>query len=384
MGPTDSNLDDEHWQLSRPTSPRAGPSWANWEGFADFSLAPRSLRAKLSLSPENANWYERARACGVGEAHHLQCPPSLTAPTPTQKGKSLGKSFGKRVDVPNEHNLFVHAPMEIKEMIIQHIDPLDRIMLKFSCRKLYNTIPLASTFPFPKHSCGKARLFMRLFNSSLLPKFYQKEDLLGKSQMKIVLRNFSDLSHCSMCDTFWLVNSSVQCPFHYQMNTEPKDTLIELLRSKADIRTLMQHVSHSKVVSEEQYIKFMERRAASIPISYLRSLRFDFLKSWANQISEWEDSGLYDPEGKPSIWTLFCCNHCKNVLPSNTYFSKCDHCKCEMCGWTPIRVLRVEGDFDKQPRFIPLGHLRENTRMSDLRILRGPKITDSGLPDELK
>lgn len=370
-----------------PTTRTARPSWLReWKGFPDFSLEVKGLRGPANETDGKEDWCDDVAACDKMEAVQLQRSSSALSTPSHKETHSPAKALLKLIQnndtkgsALNANNTFLKTPMEIKLMIVEHLDPVDRIMMRFTCKGFYQTIPLPGTFPFPKHSCGKARLFMRLMNSSLRPKFYEKCKLLSKRQMKVILRSYIDLLHCDMCQNYWFTNCVIQCPFHYQMNTEPKHSLFQLIRDKADVHTLIQHMSISEVITQEGYIDFVEDTITSAPITSFRVFKFEFVKSWIHQINEWEDSGLYEGEkGKRQIWTLHCCNHCKNVLPSNSYSFKCNRCECEMCGWTPIHVLRVAGTRDGQPRFVPLGILRKGTKLKTLKMLRGPKLEDKG------
>lgn len=370
-----------------PTTPTSRPSWLrDWKGFSDFSLGGIDFRGLVNHTDEENARPEGSDATDAKKAVQPQHSSSTSFQKKLSMVKALESVFRKKGVKGVKGSGFktpstlLGMPMELRLIIVEHLDILDRLMLKFACRELYNTIPLGGQYPFRQHSCVKARMFMRLINSDLLPDFYQNDRLLNRPEIKYVLRNAPDLFlRCELCKCYWFPPSVIQCPFHYQMNTEPPLSFGKLIRYRADNYTLMQHMSISRVVTQEEYVDFVERASAAAPITNLRIFEFGFAKSWTETITMWEESGLYEgEEGKRQIWTLHCCNHCKFVLPSNSYGAKCNKCPCDMCGWTAIKILRVEGKRDGAPRFVPLGHLREGTRMKTLREIRGQKLVDMG------
>lgn len=384
--PASAQKDGASLKTTTPTT-----NWLrDWKGFPDFTLQFKGFRGSVDVSDGKKDCSDDIAACDTLEAAQLQRSPSVSSTSPHKGKRSPAEALLKLIQkndvkspVSNENNSFLNTPMEIKLMIMEHLDPLDHIMLRFTCKELYQNLPLDFRFPFPQHSCGKARLFMRLMNSSLLPDFFRRDRFLTKREIKATLRSFYDLLYCDMCQNYWFTNCVIQCPFHFQMNTEPKHTILQLIRSRVGFHALIQHMSISKVITQEGYIDFVERAIASAPITSFRVFQFQFVDSWAHQINEWEDSGLHKgEEGKRQIWTLHCCNHCKNVLPSNSYRFKCNYCRCEFCGWTAIHVLRVGGIRDGEPRFCPLGILREGTKKKTLKMLKGRKLKDKGPSNE--
>ena len=286
--------------------------------------------------------------------------------------KVLSKATKHKGPVAKEDNKFLNLPMDVMVKVLEHLDPIDRVMMKYSCKSLNTTVPSIGTYPLLSRTCGKTRMMVRLIDSNLLPTFRRGRELLTKPEIKAVLRNESQ---CEMCDNYWHTVSPIQCPFHYQLNAIPKTPLLEnirasLIKARPDsvVRHVFRRISVGRLVSQKGYHDFVERAVSKAPMSEFQTFDYYFVVTWAHQIAEWEDSGLYETiHGKRQIWTLHCCNHCMNVLPNNSYLLQCQYCDCAMCGWTPVEVLRVEGKNDGVPRFIPLGHLEKGADRKSLK-----------------
>ncbi|KAK2755504.1 hypothetical protein FQN54_006444 [Arachnomyces sp. PD_36] len=352
----------------------AAPNWfTDWKVLSDLVLNNGFVEA-LKGKPHEGNGVDST------DGSALTCVPNVSMALieshtlsqsliPCFKDEPKDESHDEE-PVSNNDNRLLNLPLELKLMIMEHLDPIDRIMLKFASRLLYVSLP---TLPLPlgRYSCGKARMFLRLMESSLLPRFYELGELMDKDQIKEILRHHVLYSACELCRRYWVVSSPVQCPFHYQMNTETETSAFALSKLNAGIRAIMPRCFTPEPVTQEEFIKFVERSTTSSSLRRFRNFGFAFAKTWINQIELWEESGLYEPvDGRSQTWTLNCCNHCKNVLRSNSYYLGCGCCTCKECGWTPVQVLRVEADPDGEVMFIPLGRLKEGTVKSDLRMIK--------------
>lgn len=322
--------------------------------------------------------------------------PSAIMEKLTKLTKLVTKDRPEEIDssIPTDKHPLLNVPMEILFKITDHLDPIDRTIFRYTCTTLYKSIPAVKpvqagadndNIMTQSRDCANARtrLITRLLDSpALLPTIRSADGKhrIHKSEIKSIFRRCNG---CPMCETYRTRvpsasgNRSIQCPFHFRL-ARSSAPIAHHVRGLFHPRALIRSMTKKRPKSHGEYHAMISSIASRAPISSFKSFYYDFVRSWIVQVLHFEDER--GPDGPlTEVWTLFCCNHCMNVLPGNEYGSDCEYCDCRACGWSEVDILRVEGTEDARPRFIPLGKLVDNGEDG-----KGKKSKDKGKGKEVE
>ncbi|PGH27872.1 hypothetical protein AJ80_00422 [Polytolypa hystricis UAMH7299] len=325
----------------------------------------------------------------------------LRCMVPTVRGMSslqevLRDRFGWRSDmVPR--SILLRMPLDILYMILDHLDPVDCVLLAYTCRSFYYT------FPIPKSShriCGRSRLLSYLVDSSLLPEFKSLEDghKLNNGEIRDLLLS---KVHCELCEVFRSWSSRMTCPFHTAplYMSQPQGVAKRDKKDALDSSSVLGKLNLSHA-TQEQYIDTLEKYGAEAPNEMVTNIKTKLNDTWGREIANWEKRNALEHSNKPvtlhesdnmtgdnedgyesstrpmllspsaaditapppersRFLTLYCCNNCLSALPENSYTNTCDRCNCKGCGWTAVQLLRVVRTDNKLARYFPVGKLRK-------------------------
>jgi len=284
----------------------------------------------------------------------------------------------------NDHNTppadkesgLVILPIDILFNVLDHLDPIDCIMLRYTCKALFSVVPVSEEHTAVGRPCGKTRLLARLIDSSLLPDLKSRDDsrLMSRSEIKSILRSESQ---CVLCDKFWPCDPTIHCPFHRQFAPKRKHTTALYLYYLSHPLQFLRAIGFRESISAERYQNAVERAASRTPTRRSKALEYGFINSWKEHVRLLEEVRENKSQPHPSsavreIWSLHCCNHCMNVLPKNSYRHPCGYCDCRSCGWSTIEILRVVNNKAPcyLPHFIPLGYVSERKDRKAVRRIR--------------
>ncbi|WEW60034.1 hypothetical protein PRK78_005518 [Emydomyces testavorans] len=277
--------------------------------------------------------------------------------------------------------------VDIMLEILDHLDFTDREVLRYTCRAFYYGLPALNIRPELHGQCMIARIFRRLYNTSLLPNVREGNQLLTKAEVRDKLER---QTQCVFCTNIWPRGSQLHCPFHTPLEycaPQPPSGLKRLTEflSPSRIRWAMALRGELTPQTQAEFIardlqsssnRRRSRQVGGIPCRFVGSwAEFLLAREWVR----W-DGGTYfgnaaNPKtaGKtkkrfakvePELTKLYCCNHCYNVLPDNDSSRLCARCDCAFCGWTGIDLVRVVGR-DNRVRYVPLGILVKDAEGKD-------------------
>ncbi|EEP82864.1 predicted protein [Uncinocarpus reesii 1704] len=272
-------------------------------------------------------------------------------------------------------------PMDILVIVLDNLEFADVEILRYVCRTFYYNIEPLHLHPMLHGRCMIVKVFRRLYSSSLLPNVREGDRLLTKDEIKEKLQ-----VACPLCLYVWPHGSRLRCPFHEPMEYAAPPPIFSPRKPWNYFRP--SHFRWAKAVRTRRTQETYERFLIEGIESDLRSVRpravrpgidpypGEYSRSWLRYLKVIEDfratiGTYYGKEfivksfwgvkrvTQPEIFKLYCCNHCRELLPMNNPGRMCRNCYCGFCGTTVLEILRVIKD--QRAVFVPLGILVDET-----------------------
>ena len=315
---------------------------------------------------------------------------------------------------PVSEAFILKIPVDVLQVILDYLSPIDRTVLRYTCKPLYSKIRTAADdFPyFEEDKFAKMRVAARLLDTDLCPRIKHSSGTryLTREELVTTLRTGSQ---CKLCDEFWPAEGkwTVRCPFHSQIPGGKGRS------ASSSVRRAINPLSWRKPYWErhppstfDEYVNIIKKEASRVTPSQCNHFSASYISSWTAALLSME-TALYEkqhnatskntaqnahgarldspsstsltptcpPAPSNEIVTLTCCSHCMNVMdgiPGHAYGRACSSCGCTQCGWTDVRILRfpesVEGGF--RVRYIPLGDVGDAGSRHGLRSDKGGRM----------
>lgn len=273
---------------------------------------------------------------------------------PQQEEENGDQVLDEGDEPPSKRLGITDMPLDVLYYIAELLEPADRVVLRYTCRAFYESIPLLDADL--GSSCLKTLVLARLFKSDLLPEFKAeggKRDMTLKEIKKFLLER----TDCKFCEAFTPKYSPSVCPFHWFI--DPRDKMPAARTSPERSlyrRGWFKSLGIDRIDTEDSYCKFLEKAAFEDSFGFT-ALDSGFTRTWQRAIQEFEIRRRFLHLAR-EVLTLNCCAHCLNVLPENSGERKCAFCHCTACGFAPVSIVRAEGWGRGRPKYIPIGRMR--------------------------
>lgn len=211
----------------------------------------------------------------------------------TQKRKTKETPNKPSVPQPQQKRcLFLSIPVELLQTILDHLDPIDRAILRYTCKALNRSICTAADHPLQREDKrAKARIIARLLDSALCPRFMDDSHtrFLNKEEILALIRSKSE---CSFCELFSLGeqgdNEYVRCPFHVSIPSMQKGGAPEASSTPTpSYRKLWKRDTWKKqkpTNTFDDYVEGIKREAAWAPTGPSTEFEASFASTWKSTL----------------------------------------------------------------------------------------------------
>ncbi|EZG03262.1 hypothetical protein H106_06750 [Trichophyton rubrum CBS 735.88] len=248
----------------------------------------------------------------------------------------LGKLRMSKMFYRQKEYTLTTLPLDIILLIADHLHSVDRTMLWLTCKTFHDSIPMKGYHPIACPS-ARVRAMRLLYDSPLLPYFGHNSKFLCMTRSRRNVRKAIEKIQNSL---------TLQS---YIKGCLPR-VLDKLGSSSVSCQKAGFPVSWDKELGNMEELFNSQVRERQQMLGIARSSHHHEPTKWINE--NWRISFA-----DFNIWVFLLCNHCMNILPSNSPMrGACTFCGCSDCGMSKPKLLRV-CEPGERPRFVILGQI---------------------------